>query len=145
MNGAGDEPLLELVGLTAGYDGVAVVHDVNLSVGAGEVVVLLGANGAGKTTTLSTISGQLSKVFPAPIPILANRSISAVSEGCVGQNCSRKLAMENSSRDVFCAAGVRGVTKAMGAAAGGAAIWGALSPGATERRYSESGCSLYCD
>ena len=38
MNGAGDEPLLELVGLTAGYDGVAVVHDVNLSVGAGEVV-----------------------------------------------------------------------------------------------------------
>jgi len=59
MNGAGDEPLLELVGLTAGYDGVAVVHDVNLSVGAGEVVVLLGANGAGKTTTLSTISGLL--------------------------------------------------------------------------------------
>ncbi len=43
--------------LTAGYDRVTVLHDIDLTVGAGEVVALLGANGAGKTTTLLTISG----------------------------------------------------------------------------------------
>lgn len=52
-------PLLELSGLSAGYDGVVVVHDIDLEVGAGEVVVLLGANGAGKSTTLQTVSGLL--------------------------------------------------------------------------------------
>ena len=52
-------PILELRGLVAGYDGVAVVHGVDLSVSPGEVVVLLGANGAGKSTTLLTASGLL--------------------------------------------------------------------------------------
>ena len=49
--------LLRLDRLSAGYDGVAVVHDVDLHVDAGEVVALLGANGAGKTTTLLAVSG----------------------------------------------------------------------------------------
>jgi len=53
------ERVLELRGLSAGYRGVAVVHDVDLYVEAGEVVALLGANGAGKTTTLLTVSGLL--------------------------------------------------------------------------------------
>jgi len=52
-------PLLELRGLHAGYDGVAVVRDLSLHVAAGEIVALLGPNGAGKTTTLLTISGLL--------------------------------------------------------------------------------------
>lgn len=51
--------LLELRGLSAGYGGVAVVHDLDLTVAAGEVVALVGANGAGKTTTLLTVSGLL--------------------------------------------------------------------------------------
>ena len=55
-------PLLTVHGLTAGYDGVAVIHDVDLTVGAGEVVALLGANGAGKTTALLTISGLVPKL-----------------------------------------------------------------------------------
>ncbi len=46
-------------GLCAGYDGVPVVHDVDLDVAAGEVVVLLGPNGAGKTTTLLAIAGEV--------------------------------------------------------------------------------------
>lgn len=50
---------LEVSGLSAGYDGVAVVHEVDLAVGPGEVVALLGSNGAGKSTTLLTISGLL--------------------------------------------------------------------------------------
>jgi branched-chain amino acid transport system ATP-binding protein len=48
---------LEIQGLTAGYDQAAVIRDVDLTVGAGEVVALLGANGAGKTTTLRVVSG----------------------------------------------------------------------------------------
>jgi branched-chain amino acid transport system ATP-binding protein len=50
-------PVLQLEGLTAGYDEAAVVRDLDLEIGAGEVVALLGANGAGKTTTLRAISG----------------------------------------------------------------------------------------
>jgi len=52
-------PTLELVGLSAGYDGAPVVRNLTLTVGAGEVVALLGANGAGKTTTLRAISGLI--------------------------------------------------------------------------------------
>jgi branched-chain amino acid transport system ATP-binding protein len=51
------DTVLSLEGLTAGYDGAAVVRGLDLTVGAGEVVALLGPNGAGKTTTLRAISG----------------------------------------------------------------------------------------
>jgi ABC-type branched-subunit amino acid transport system ATPase component len=51
------EPVLALERLTAGYDQAAVIRDVDLDVGAGEVVALLGPNGAGKTTSLRAISG----------------------------------------------------------------------------------------
>jgi branched-chain amino acid transport system ATP-binding protein len=50
-------PMLSLTGLTAGYNGSAVVRDLDLEVATGEVVALLGPNGAGKTTTLRAISG----------------------------------------------------------------------------------------
>jgi branched-chain amino acid transport system ATP-binding protein len=53
------ETLLETKGLSAGYGGQAVVHDVDITVKAGEIVALLGANGAGKTTTLLTMAGEL--------------------------------------------------------------------------------------
>jgi branched-chain amino acid transport system ATP-binding protein len=52
-------PVIELRGFSTGYDGVAVVHDVDLHVDAGEVVALLGPNGVGKSTTLLGISGML--------------------------------------------------------------------------------------
>ena len=51
------EGVLVARGLDAGYDGIAVVHGLDLVVDAGEVVALLGANGAGKSTTLLTIAG----------------------------------------------------------------------------------------
>ncbi|HEY7208518.1 MAG TPA: ABC transporter ATP-binding protein [Gaiellaceae bacterium] len=49
--------VLALEGLTAGYDRAAVIREIDLRVGSGEVVALLGANGAGKTTTLRVVSG----------------------------------------------------------------------------------------
>ncbi len=49
-------PLLELQQLTLGYTSSPVVRDLDLTVGAGEVVALLGPNGAGKTTTLRAAS-----------------------------------------------------------------------------------------
>ena len=51
------EAMLKIDSLDAGYDGAPVVRNLDLAVGAGEVVALLGANGAGKTTTLRTVSG----------------------------------------------------------------------------------------
>jgi branched-chain amino acid transport system ATP-binding protein len=49
-------------GLSAGYLGVPVVRDLDITVRRGEVVALMGPNGAGKTTTLLTVSGLLSPI-----------------------------------------------------------------------------------
>jgi branched-chain amino acid transport system ATP-binding protein len=63
---------LAVRGLVAGYDGVPVVHGVDLHVDHGEVVALLGANGAGKTTLLLTVSG-LVPVLAGAIEVLDER------------------------------------------------------------------------
>jgi branched-chain amino acid transport system ATP-binding protein len=49
--------MLKLSGVCAGYGSVSAVRDLDIVVGSGEAVGLLGANGAGKSTTLRTISG----------------------------------------------------------------------------------------
>lgn len=51
------EPILSVVHLYAGYDGIPVIHGISLEVMPGELVAIVGANGAGKTTTMRTISG----------------------------------------------------------------------------------------
>ena len=51
-------PLLELEDVHARYGPVQALRGVSLSVGEGEVVVVLGGNGAGKTTTLRAVSGS---------------------------------------------------------------------------------------
>ena len=53
------EPLLEVRQLAAGYGGLEVIRNIDLSVRPGEVVACIGANGAGKTTTLRAISGMI--------------------------------------------------------------------------------------
>jgi branched-chain amino acid transport system ATP-binding protein len=83
---------LVLRDVVAGYQGIPVVRDLNLTVGAGEVVALLGPNGAGKTTTLETIAGlnplisgviQMSgeNVAGAAAHVLARRGLALVPEG----------------------------------------------------------------
>ena len=49
--------MLELQDLTVSYGGIQALKGINLQVGEGEIVTLIGANGAGKSTTLRTISG----------------------------------------------------------------------------------------
>jgi len=48
---------LVFAGLAAGYGERAVVHDIELTVGRGELVGLVGPNGAGKSTLLKAITG----------------------------------------------------------------------------------------
>jgi len=51
--------LLEASGLKVSYGGINAVKGIDLNVGSGELVALIGSNGAGKTTTLKAISGML--------------------------------------------------------------------------------------
>ncbi len=50
-------PLLHISGLHVAYGKTAALHGIDLEVGKGEIVALIGANGAGKSTTLRAISG----------------------------------------------------------------------------------------
>jgi branched-chain amino acid transport system ATP-binding protein len=54
--------LLEVVGLAAGYLGERVVDGIDLEVGTGEAVAIVGSNGAGKTTLFRAISGLLPSI-----------------------------------------------------------------------------------
>jgi ABC-type branched-chain amino acid transport systems, ATPase component len=51
--------MLEVSGLSAGYGRVEVLREVDLTVGDGEIVALVGSNGAGKTTLLRALSGLI--------------------------------------------------------------------------------------
>lgn len=52
-------PLLEVQGLSAGYGGMPVLHEISLAVHKAELVALVGSNGAGKTTLLRALSRLL--------------------------------------------------------------------------------------
>jgi branched-chain amino acid transport system ATP-binding protein len=49
--------LLDIRALRGGYGRVEVLHGVDLTVGRGEIVALLGSNGAGKSTLNNTLCG----------------------------------------------------------------------------------------
>ncbi|QIE56676.1 ABC transporter ATP-binding protein [Pikeienuella piscinae] len=56
------DTLIEVRALHAGYKGHAVIEDINLSLGANEVLCLIGHNGAGKSTLLKCMFGLLPKM-----------------------------------------------------------------------------------
>ena len=58
---ATNEALLQAKGLCAWYGAAQILYDINLDVGRGEVVALMGRNGAGKSTTLKALTGMLDK------------------------------------------------------------------------------------
>jgi branched-chain amino acid transport system ATP-binding protein len=49
--------LLEIRGLNAWYGESHILHGIDMTVGEGETITILGRNGVGKTTTLRTITG----------------------------------------------------------------------------------------
>ena len=55
------EPLLEIRGLNAWYGQAHALQGVDLDVGAGEIVALVGRNGAGKTTCVRAAMGLIAK------------------------------------------------------------------------------------
>jgi ABC-type branched-subunit amino acid transport system ATPase component/ABC-type branched-subunit amino acid transport system permease subunit len=55
----GENPLLRVDDLHAGYGASEVLTGTSFEVRAGSVVALIGANGAGKTTTMRVLSGML--------------------------------------------------------------------------------------
>jgi branched-chain amino acid transport system ATP-binding protein len=55
-------PLLAVEGVSVFYDKFRAVNEVDIAVGAGEIVSIIGANGAGKSTLLKAIIGQADRV-----------------------------------------------------------------------------------
>ncbi|HKB53270.1 MAG TPA: ATP-binding cassette domain-containing protein, partial [Ramlibacter sp.] len=51
--------MLDVQGIRTGYEGVEVIHGIDLAVSEGETVCVLGANGAGKSTLLRAVMRQL--------------------------------------------------------------------------------------
>jgi len=90
--------ILKIEGLHVAYGGIKAVKGVDLEVGQGELVTLIGANGAGKTTTLKAITGTL------PTSKVEGR-ISYLGELLTGSQSfrlvQRKLAMVPEGRGVF--------------------------------------------
>jgi branched-chain amino acid transport system ATP-binding protein len=55
------QALLQVVGLSVFYGQFRALHDVDLTVGAAEIVSIIGANGAGKSSLLKAIVGQVER------------------------------------------------------------------------------------
>src|SRR5947209_1920665 len=73
--------MLEFSDVSKAFNGTTVVHPLNLSVDASEVVVLLGPSGCGKTTILRMVAGLVSpdagRITVDSLP-LDGRSIGAI-------------------------------------------------------------------
>ncbi len=82
--GAPAEAALALDRVSSGYGAVAIVKDVSLSVGQGEIVALLGKNGMGKTTLLKTILGMVA---------LRGGAITIGGQGLAGLTPARLVAL----------------------------------------------------
>ena len=85
-------PLLEVQDLWIAYDRIAAVRGVSFTVGAGEIVTLIGANGAGKSTILRAISGLMpvargrvtlagEDLLKEPAHLRVQRGVALVPEG----------------------------------------------------------------
>ncbi|MBY4617122.1 MULTISPECIES: ABC transporter ATP-binding protein [Rhizobium] len=84
--------LLETRGLTASYGDFQALFGIDIIVGAGETIAIIGANGAGKTTLMRSVSGELTNapasilyrdepIGALPAPDILARGVAMVPEG----------------------------------------------------------------
>lgn len=59
LGAARPSPYLAATAITSGYNKVPIVRNVTVSVGLGEIVLVMGPNGAGKSTLVKAITGKL--------------------------------------------------------------------------------------
>jgi branched-chain amino acid transport system ATP-binding protein len=94
---------LRLTGFCAGYGRVPVVREINLDIGEGRIVGLLGANGAGKTTLMRAVSGlatmQGGRIEFAGNDVTSLSSADLVARGLVQVPQGRHLFGEMSVRE----------------------------------------------
>lgn len=87
--------MLEVSGLKAGYGGVEVLRGIDLSVGSGEIVAVLGSNGVGKTTLNKVLSGVLSPLAGSVTfegrPLTGARATAIVEAGLIHVPEGRKI------------------------------------------------------
>jgi branched-chain amino acid transport system ATP-binding protein len=95
--------VLEITGLRAGYGAIEILRGVDLTVGAGEIVALLGSNGAGKSTLNNNVCG-LFKPFGGTVSfdgqdIAGAASTRIVEEGLIQVPEGRRVFPNLSVRD----------------------------------------------
>ncbi len=86
--------LLEMEGVSKRFPGVVALDQVSLTVGAGEIVALIGENGAGKSTLMKILGGAVSpdtgsiKINGEPVEIRSPREASALGIEFIHQELS---------------------------------------------------------
>ncbi|NLO27503.1 MAG: ABC transporter ATP-binding protein [Actinobacteria bacterium] len=84
--------MLELRGVRAGYGRIEVLHGIDLTVGEGEILTIVGANGAGKSTLLKAVSGVVrisggsitydgERIDPLGVENIVSRRLIQIPEG----------------------------------------------------------------
>jgi polar amino acid transport system ATP-binding protein len=71
-------PVVELLGASKSFEGLAVLDGIDFSIGAGQVVAIIGPSGAGKTTLLRCISA-LHKIDRGTVSICGSATITPSS------------------------------------------------------------------
>jgi branched-chain amino acid transport system ATP-binding protein len=95
-------PLLEVRGVTAGYGILRAINEIDISLGAGEAVGIIGHNGAGKTTLLRAIFGNI-KAFSGTVSFAGeSRAFSECSD-----SIKRGMAFVPADRYTFASLTVR--------------------------------------
>ncbi len=88
--------MLTVEGLRSRYGRIEVLHGIDLEVGSGEIVTVVGANGAGKTTLLRCLSG-IQPVSSGSI-VFRGESLNSVS---AYRRPARGLAQSPEGRQIF--------------------------------------------
>lgn len=90
----------QLKGLDAGYDGKAVVRDVNVSLKKGRILTLLGPNGSGKSTILKTMIRQLPSIEGAVY--IGRRDIASIDPADLAKKVSVMLTQRLATDRMTC-------------------------------------------